>query len=92
MILEWRETTVHYTYYNSLLAGLSQQENKERIIIEKDLCRLPTRSSMQPPTTFVAENDWFSELVSVIVECACPVETPCWIFLSPQLLLWKLVL
>ena len=31
MILEWRETTVHYTYYNSLLAGLSQQENKERI-------------------------------------------------------------
>ena len=91
MILEWRETTVHYTYYNSLLAGLSQQENKERIL-EKDLCRLPTRSSMQPPTTFVAENDWFSELVSVIVECACPVETPCWIFLSPQLLLWKLVL
>ena len=90
MILEWRETTVHYTYHNSLLAGLSQQENKERI--EKDLCRLPTRSSMQSPTTFVAETDWFSELVSFIVECVCPVETPCWIFLSPQLLLCKLVL
>lgn len=44
MILEWRETTVHYTYYDSLLAGLSQQENKERI--EEDLCRPPTRSSM----------------------------------------------
>ena len=44
MILEWRETTVHYTYYDSLLAGLSQQENKERI--EEDLCQPSTRSSM----------------------------------------------
>lgn len=45
MILEWRETTVHYTYYNSLLAGLSQQEkNKERI--EEALCRPSTRSSV----------------------------------------------
>ena len=63
--------------------GLSWQEKKGRK--ERDLCRPPTRSFVQSPTTLLVETYWFSKSVSLNVECACAVETLRWKFLSPRL-------
>ena len=64
--------------------GLSRREKIERK--ERDLCRGPTRSFMQPPTRFVVETDRFSKQVSVTQECACSVSTVCCKFLSSRYL------
>ena len=61
---------LYQVYYFPASRGLSR---REEMYSRRDLCRLPTRCLMKPPTRFLVETDRFFKPVPFNVWCACLV-------------------